>query len=208
MISKDFTVRWEKQKWEFKVVPSSTDRRTATYRGKIEKVFFLVKRDFHDATYTIQWDDMTHSGYTFFESVIVKEIQTIMANRAGLSQYERHRKNYATSTTATPTKLYIGDAQIYVTKFSDNSRWWYEATRNSREDSDWSSKLFKPDIEPSKEHLFKQMIKGNFVFCETKEEIVPFSSPHENGEKEVPLISSPHEIDVIDVDCVKMQLIA
>jgi hypothetical protein len=195
VISKDFTVRWDKQNWEFKVVPLSTDRRTTTYHGKIEKVFFLVKRDFHEATYTIQWDDMTHSGYTFFESAIVGEIQTIMANRAGLSQYERHRKNYATSTTATPTKLHIGNAQIYVTKFSDNSRWWYEATSNSKEYSDWSSKLFKPEIEPSKEHLLKQIIKGDFVFCETNEVVVPFSLPHENGEKEVQSISLPHEIN-------------
>jgi hypothetical protein len=196
VINKDFTVRWDKKNWEFKVVPSSTDRHTTTYHGKIEKAFFLVEWNRHNDTYEISCDFKPyHTGSAWFSRTIAESIQTIMANRAGLSQYERHRKNYPTAKSSAPTSLYIGNARVYVVRYIDNSRWWYEATSASRDDADWESKFFKSDIQPSKEHLLKQMIKGDFVFYETKEVVVPFSLPHENGEKEVQSISLPHEIN-------------
>jgi hypothetical protein len=66
--------------------------------------------------------------------------------------------------------MYVGNTQIYVVRFIDNTRWWYEAIQDMSDRADWISKLFKPDIQPSKEHLLKQMIKGNFVFIAAQED--------------------------------------
>jgi hypothetical protein len=159
----DFWVKWNKQRWDFKVANESvTQNSTTTYHGKVDNVFFLVKWHKYDGTFSIQWHDSTYTSVSWFDHCIAEQIQTIMADRAGLSQYERHKKNYPTSTTATPTKLHIGNAQIYVVRYIDDSRWWYEALPPYRDECDWASKLFKPNIQPSQEHLFKQMFKGKF----------------------------------------------
>lgn len=38
------------------------------------------------------------------------------------------------------------------------------AGNESRDNNDWESKLFKPEVEPSQEHLLKQMIHGKFAY--------------------------------------------
>lgn len=178
----NFTVKWEKQKWEFKVASPLVPlvNTTITYHGKVEKVFFLVKWNRHDDTYTIQWDDLIHTGSAWFHRTIAEAIQTIMADRAGFTMYERWRKNYPTAKSSAPTNLHIGNARVYVVRYTDNTRWWYEAISTSRDDADWVSKLFKPEVQPSKEHLLKQMIKGNFTFYAATETIA-----HENGTEAV-----------------------
>jgi hypothetical protein len=141
-----------------------------TYHGKVDKVHFLIKWNRQNDEYTIMWDDLTHKGSGYFTHTLGQSVQTIMADRAGLSQYERYQKNYPTSKTSTPTMMYVGNAQIYVVRYIDNTRWWYEAIQDMNDRADWISKLFKPDIQPSKEHLLKQMIKGNFVFIAAQED--------------------------------------
>ena len=166
-MNSDFTVRWEKKKWEFKVATPSellAIKSTLTYHGKVENVYFLVYWNRHNDTYTIQWDDMTHTGTAWFTRTIADAIQTIMADRAGLTMYERYQKNYPTAKSSTPTKLFVGNATVYVFRYTDNSRWWYEAIQGMGDHADWVSKLFKPNIQPSKEHLLKQLITGDFAF--------------------------------------------
>jgi hypothetical protein len=171
-MNSDFSVKWNKQRWVFKVANEENATFIYTYHGKIDNVFFLVKWNKHDGSVSIHWDDSVHTSITWFDSRIKEAIQTIMADRVGLSQYERHQKNYPTSTTPTPTKLHIGNAQIYVVRFTDNSRWWYESVPPYRDECDWSSKLFKPDIQPSQEHLFKQMFKGKFELHKQTEVVI------------------------------------
>lgn len=166
-----FIVRWNKQKWEFKTNDSTAyTNNKFTYYGKVEKVFFLVKWNRQDDTYSIAWDDMTHTGSAWFSSTIAEAIQTIMADRAEFTMYERWRKNYPTFKGFTPTQLFVGNARINVVRFNDNSRWWYEAKSESQEDAEWKSKFFKSDVEPSKDHLLKQMIKGDFTLVAATEE--------------------------------------
>jgi hypothetical protein len=107
MMNDDFTVKWEKQKWKFKVASPLVPliNTTVTYHGKVEKVFFLVKWNRHNDTYTVQWDDLIHTGSAWFHRTIAEAIQTIMADRAGFTMYERWRKNYPTAKSSAPTNL-------------------------------------------------------------------------------------------------------
>jgi hypothetical protein len=171
-MNQNFTVKWQKQRWEFKVATPSellAINSTLTYHGKVENVYFLVYWNRRDATYKIQWDDMAHTGTAWFSGAIAEAIQTIMADRAGFTMYERYQNNYPTTTSSTPTKLFVGRATVCVVRYTDNSRWWYETTKGMSSQADWVSKFFKPDIQPSKEHLLKQLIKGNFAFYTTAE---------------------------------------
>jgi hypothetical protein len=183
-MNSDFTVKWEKKRWEFKVTTPSellAINSTLTYHGKVENVYFLVKWNRHNDTYTIQWDDKSHTGSAWFTQTIVEAIQTIMADRAGFTMYERYQKNYPTAKSSAPTKMYVGSATVYVVRYTDNSRWWYEAISRMRDDADWVSKLFKPNVQPSKDHLLTQLITGSFTFYAAVEEVKPISLPHENG---------------------------
>ena len=162
----DFTVRWEKQRWLFSAdsTESAINRR---YYGKIDKVFFLVKWSQRDGAYAVTYEDQQVTGHTWFESTLVGVIQTIMADRAGFTEYERYKKKYPTVETATPTGLLVGHAQIYVVRYRDNSRWWYTANDTTSDPEDrgnalWASKMFTADVLPSKEHVLKYLIRGTF----------------------------------------------
>lgn len=182
-MNSDFTVRWEKKKWEFKVATPSellAIKSTLTYHGKVENVYFLVYWNRQNDTYIIHWDDMTHTGTAWFTRTIAEAIQTIMADRAGFTMYERYQKNYPTAKLSIPTKMFVGNATVYVVKYTDNSRWWYEAIQGMDDRADWVSKLFKPTVQPSKDHLLKQLITGSFTFYAAVEEVKPTILPYED----------------------------